>query len=96
VAEGAGAMEAALERVCDEAHDAIAEGVNIIILSDRASSARSARRSRRCSPSRRSTTTWCVEGTRLRAGLVIESGEPREVHHIATLIGYGASVVNPY
>jgi glutamate synthase domain-containing protein 2/glutamate synthase domain-containing protein 3 len=36
------------------------------------------------------------EGTRLRAGLVIESGEPREVHHFATLIGYGASVVNPY
>jgi glutamate synthase (NADPH/NADH) large chain/glutamate synthase (ferredoxin) len=36
------------------------------------------------------------EGTRLRAGLVLESGEPREVHHFAVLIGYGASAVNPY
>jgi len=35
-------------------------------------------------------------GTRLRAGLVLESGEPREVHHFATLIGYGASAINPY
>ena len=35
-------------------------------------------------------------GTRLRVGLVLESGEPREVHHMATLIGYGASAVNPY
>ncbi len=36
------------------------------------------------------------EGTRLRAGIVLESGEPREVHHFATLIGYGASAINPY
>ena len=35
-------------------------------------------------------------GTRTRVGLVLESGEPREVHHVATLIGYGASAVNPY
>ena len=36
------------------------------------------------------------EGTRLQAGLVVESGEPREVHHIACLLGYGASAVCPY
>ena len=36
------------------------------------------------------------EGTRLQAGLVIESGEPRDVHQFATLIGYGAAAVNPY
>ena len=36
------------------------------------------------------------EGTRLQAGLVVESGEPREVHHIACLLGYGASAVNLY
>ena len=36
------------------------------------------------------------EGTRLRAGIIVESGEPREVHHFATLIGYGASAINPY
>src|SRR5687767_10186629 len=35
-------------------------------------------------------------GTRLRVGLVVESGEPREVHHMACLIGYGASAINPY
>ena len=37
-----------------------------------------------------------LEGTRLRAGIIVESGEPREVHHFATLIGYGASAINPY
>ena len=36
------------------------------------------------------------EGTRLQAGLVIESGEPRDVHQFATLIGYGAAAINPY
>jgi glutamate synthase domain-containing protein 2/glutamate synthase domain-containing protein 3 len=35
-------------------------------------------------------------GTRLRTGIVVESGEPREVHHVACLLGYGASAVNPY
>src|SRR5207302_1254883 len=35
-------------------------------------------------------------GTRLRTGLVIESGEPRDIHHMATLIGYGAAAINPY
>jgi len=94
-ADGAGAMEAALNRVCGEAHDALDEGVNIIILSDRA-----------VGPERVPIPSLLAvaavhhhlvrEGTRLRAGLVIESGEPREIHHIAALIGYGASVVNPY
>ena len=37
-----------------------------------------------------------LQGTRLRAALVIESGEPREVHHLAALIGYGATAINPY
>ena len=36
------------------------------------------------------------EGTRTKAGLVLESGEPREVHHFALLIGYGAGAINPY
>src|ERR1700726_4085501 len=35
-------------------------------------------------------------GPRLRTGLVIESGEPRDIHHMATLIGYGAAAINPY
>ena len=36
------------------------------------------------------------EGTRLQIGLVVETGEAREIHHLACLIGYGASAVNPY
>ena len=55
-----------------------------------------ARRSRRCSPPRAVHHHLVRAGTRLRAGLVVESGEPREVHHMATLIGYGASAINPY
>jgi glutamate synthase domain-containing protein 2/glutamate synthase domain-containing protein 3 len=95
LADGPEAMEEALNRVCEEAHAAIAENINIIILSDRA-----------VGPGRAPIPSLLAvaavhhhlvrEGTRLRTGLVIESGEPREVHHIATLIGYGASVVNPY
>src|SRR5206468_3063620 len=81
--------------VCDEAHDAIEAGVNILILSDRAVSAERA-------PIPSLLAVGAVHhhlvrlGTRLRAGLVLESGEPREVHHFATLIGYGASAINPY
>src|SRR5207247_4525330 len=36
------------------------------------------------------------EGTRVQVGLVVETGEPREVHHVALLLGYGAGAVNPY
>src|SRR5918997_747897 len=95
VAEGPDGMVAALERVCSEADAALAEGVNILILSDRA-----------VSPLRAAIPSLLAvagvhhhlvrEGTRLQTGLVLESGEPREVHHFATLIGYGASAINPY
>src|SRR5918997_1867723 len=95
VAEGPDGMVAALERVCGEADAALAEGVNILILSDRA-----------VSPQRAAIPSLLAvagvhhhlvrEGTRLQTGLVLESGEPREVHHFATLIGYGASAINPY
>ena len=95
-ARGAGArMQAALERVCAQAHDAIAEGVNIIVLSDR-----SLGPGRVPIPSLLAVSAvhhhLVREGTRLRVGIVLESGEPREVHHFATLIGYGASAINPY
>ncbi|HUB75923.1 MAG TPA: glutamate synthase large subunit [Solirubrobacteraceae bacterium] len=94
-AAGPEALEGELARLCDEAHAAIAEGFNILILSDRATAPE-----RVPIPSLLAVAAvhhhLVREGTRLRAGLVIESGEPREVHHIATLIGYGASVVNPY
>jgi glutamate synthase (NADPH/NADH) large chain/glutamate synthase (ferredoxin) len=93
--QAAAGMEKALARVCREAHEAIAEGVNIIVLSDRL-----------IGPTRVPIPSLLAvasvhhhlvrEGTRLRAGIILESGEPREVHHFATLIGYGASAINPY
>jgi len=95
VAEGPDGMRAAIARICDEAHDAIEADINIIILSDR-------RLNRQRAPIPALLAVAAVhhhlvrEGTRLRAGLIVESGEPREVHHFATLIGYGASAVNPY
>jgi glutamate synthase domain-containing protein 2/glutamate synthase domain-containing protein 1/glutamate synthase domain-containing protein 3 len=95
VADGPEGMEAALDRLCAEADRALAEGANILILSDRA-----------VGPERAAIPSLLAvggvhhhlvrEGTRLQAGLVLESGEPREVHHFATLIGYGASAINPY
>ncbi len=95
VAEGPAGLEAALTRICAEADEALARGTNIVILSDRA-----------VGPDRVAIpalmAVGCVhhhlvrEGTRLQTGLVLESGEPREVHHFATLIGYGASAINPY
>ena len=95
LAEGVAGMARAVGRICDEAHDCIAEGVNIIILSDRNLGAE-----RAPVPSLLAVAAvhhhLVREGTRLRAGLVLESGEPREVHHFATLIGYGASAINPY
>ncbi|HSD81157.1 MAG TPA: glutamate synthase large subunit, partial [Solirubrobacteraceae bacterium] len=95
VAHGAAGLGRRIAEVCDEATDAIAAGVNIIILSDRAVG-----RDRAAVPSLLAVAAvhhhLVRTGERLRAGLVLESGEPHEVHHFATLIGYGASAVNPY
>src|SRR4029077_605469 len=95
VVEGPSGMAAALERVCEQAHEAIATGVNIIVLSDRSIGPR-----RAPIPSLLAVAAvhhhLVREGTRLRVGIVLESGEPREVHHFATLIGYGVSAINPY
>jgi glutamate synthase domain-containing protein 2/glutamate synthase domain-containing protein 1/glutamate synthase domain-containing protein 3 len=95
VADGAAGIAGALAQVCAEAHDAIAEGVNIIVLSDRLMGP-----SRAPIPSLLAVASvhhhLVREGTRLRAGIILESGEPREVHHFATLLGYGASAINPY
>jgi glutamate synthase domain-containing protein 2/glutamate synthase domain-containing protein 1/glutamate synthase domain-containing protein 3 len=95
VASGAQGMREALERVCRQAHDAIAAGVNIIVLSDRRLNSLMAP-----IPSLLAVSSvhhhLVREGIRLRAGIILESGEPREVHHFATLIGFGASAINPY
>ena len=95
MAEGPDGMAAALDRICAEADEALALGINVLILSDRA-----------VCPERAAMPSLMAvggvhhhlvrEGTRLQTGLVLESGEPREVHHFATLIGYGASAINPY
>ena len=88
-------MSAALQRICREASEAIEERVNIIVLSDRLVGPR-----RVPVPSLLAVAAvhhhLVREGTRLRAGIILESGEPREVHHFATLIGYGAVAINPY
>jgi glutamate synthase domain-containing protein 2/glutamate synthase domain-containing protein 1/glutamate synthase domain-containing protein 3 len=93
--EGADGLEPALARICAEADLALAAGANILILSDRAAGLE-----RVPVPSLLATAAvhnhLVREGTRLQAGIVVESGEPRSVHSIAVLVGYGAAAVNPY
>jgi glutamate synthase domain-containing protein 2/glutamate synthase domain-containing protein 1/glutamate synthase domain-containing protein 3 len=95
IGEGAAGMRACLAKLCDDAHDAVAAGVSVLILSDRQLGPR-----RAAIPSLLAVAAvhehLVREGTRLRTGLVLESGEPREVHHMATLIGYGCEAINPY
>ena len=93
--DGEDGLERALRRLCGEADVALAAGANILILSDR-----SAGPERVPIPSLLATGAvhhhLVREGTRLQCGIVVESGEPRSVHSIAVLIGYGAAAVNPY
>jgi glutamate synthase (ferredoxin) len=95
VGDGGAGLRKAIEALRDRASEAIAEGHNIIILSDRGHNADEA-------PMPALLAVSAVHhhlvrsGTRTLAGLVLESGEPREVHHFALLLGYGASAVNPY
>jgi glutamate synthase domain-containing protein 2/glutamate synthase domain-containing protein 1/glutamate synthase domain-containing protein 3 len=95
VSEGAAGMARRLEEICREASDLVARRVNIIILSDR-----NMGRERAPMPSLLATAAvhhhLVRESTRLQIGLVVETGEAREVHHLACLIGYGAAAVNPY
>src|ERR1700722_10260650 len=93
--EGADGIRAAPARICRESSEAIAERVNIIVLSDRLVGPR-----RVPVPSLLAVAPvhppLVREGTRLRPGIILESGEPREVHHFATLIGFGAVAINPF
>ncbi len=92
---GAAAMEGAIDRLCDRAEVAVRGGYNIIILSDRAVGP-----DRIPIPALLATAAvhnyLIRKGLRTSVGLVVESGEPREVHHFACLAGYGAEAVNPY
>ncbi|MGD0059531.1 MAG: glutamate synthase large subunit [Verrucomicrobiia bacterium] len=88
-------LEKALDKLFAQASKAIREGHNILILSDRGIDHDHA-----AIPALLAVAGMhhhlIREGTRTRVGLVLESGEPREVHHFALLIGYGAGAINPY
>jgi glutamate synthase (ferredoxin) len=94
-AAGAKALEGALEEVFHAADKAIAADANIVILSDRGVSATLAP-----IPALLAVAGLhhhlIRSGTRTKIGLILESGEPREVHHFAVLIGYGCTAINPY
>jgi glutamate synthase (ferredoxin) len=94
-AAGPGALADALTDLCRQASRAVADGAAFVILSDREVS-----RQRAPIPALLATAGvhhhLIREGTRVKVGLVVESGEPREVHHVALLLGYGAGAVNPY
>jgi len=89
------ALRAALDRVCTQATDAIDAGYQLVVLSDR-----------QAGPGRIALPSLLAVGTahhhlvrnesRTKIGLVLESGEAREVHHFCTLVGYGADAINPY
>ncbi|MGB3536979.1 MAG: glutamate synthase large subunit [Mesorhizobium sp.] len=93
--EGVAGMQGAIERLCERAEAAVAGGYNIIILSDR-----------QIGPDRIDIPTLLAtaavhhhlirKGLRTSVGLVVESGEPREIHHFCCLAGYGAEAINPY
>jgi glutamate synthase (NADPH/NADH) large chain len=94
-AQGAEGLERALEALCAAATDAVLADNNILILSDRAAS-----QDRIPIPAALATAAvhhrLIRQGLRMQTGLVIETGEAREVHHFCVLAGYGAEAVNPY
>ncbi|HUO89803.1 MAG TPA: glutamate synthase large subunit [Rhizomicrobium sp.] len=94
-AEGAAGLERAVERICSDAVNAVLLDSNILILSDRAVSA-----DRIAVPALLATAAVHHHlvrlGLRMQTGLVIETGEAREVHHFCALAGYGAEAINPY
>ncbi len=94
-AGGGKALEAALEELYKNASRAIQDRVNLLIISDRGVDHDHA-----AVPALLAVSGLhhhlIREGTRTKVGLVLESGEPREVHHFSLLIGYGAGAINPY
>jgi glutamate synthase (NADPH/NADH) large chain len=92
---GEGRLETALARIRRLATEAVQEGYNVIVLSDRPVDSGHA-----AIPSLLAVSAihhhLIREGLRAHCGLVIETGEAREVHHFALLLGYGASAINPY
>ena len=95
VSDGPDGLGAAVDQLCASASKAIQEGYTFLILSDRGLNEDWAP-----IPSLLGISAvhhhLVREATRTEVGLILESGEPRDVHHFACLIGYGAGVVNPY
>lgn len=95
VSGGTEALDAALNRIRQEASQAIEDGFTLLILSDRGVDEENS-----YVPSLLATGAvhhnLIRERNRAQADIIVESGEPREVHHFATLFGYGASAINPY
>jgi len=95
VAEGQGGLRGALDRLCAEAEAAADCGAGVLILSDRGVDEANA-------PIPSLLACAAVhhhlirQAKRSKVGIVIESGEPREVMHFCLLIGYGANAINPY
>ncbi|MBK8903428.1 MAG: glutamate synthase large subunit [Anaerolineaceae bacterium] len=95
VEQGGDGLETAMGRLFREADDAIGKGANLLILSDLGLS-------QNCAgiPALLATAGLhhhlIRQGTRTQVSLIVESGEPREVHHFAVLLGYGADAINPY
>jgi len=95
-AQGTKGLKARLDALCEEAETAISKGhENILVLSDRATS-----ESRIAVPALLATAAvhhhLIRQGLRTSAGLVVETGEAREIHHFACLAGFGAEAINPY
>jgi len=94
-ATGADGLEQALKEMCWAATEAVLQDKNILILSDRAQS-----EARIPIPALLATAAvhhhLVRQGLRMQTGLVVETGEAREVHHFCVLAGYGAEAINPY
>ena len=92
---GSQGMEGALNKLCSAAKQAVIDGNNILALSDRDLDAAHV-----AIPALLATSAvhhyLTLEGLRTRVGLVVETGEAREVHHFALLAAYGAEAINPY
>ena len=92
---GASGMQAAIERLCIQAEKAVDDGNNILVISDREMDAEHV-----AIPALLATASVHFHlirtGLRTEVGLVVETGEAREVHHFALLAGYGAEAINPY
>jgi glutamate synthase domain-containing protein 2/glutamate synthase domain-containing protein 1/glutamate synthase domain-containing protein 3 len=92
---GGEGLRLAMEELCAAADRAVVGGVNILILSDRGVGEKKAP-----IPALLAVAglhhDMIRKGTRMKVGLVLESGEPRETHHFAVLLGYGVGAINPY